>query len=203
MRILEISMEVLTKKDIRNQMKALRSSFSDEYIRERSSIIGKKLIESTWLFDYEQIFVYAAAKNEVALTDFIRYCISHDRKLAFPRTEGLEMEFYEVTDPSKLEVGNFGILEPDSSCPLAVPHNVCMLVPGVAFSRNGFRIGYGRGYYDKYLSRYAASRIYTVGIAYEKQLVPAFLTDKFDIAMNRLITEETEEIIDDGFRTVM
>lgn len=103
------------------------------------------------------------------------------------------MVFFAVGDEQQLCSGAFGVMEPDVehvSLPLYLPSGnvVPMLVPGVAFSKNGDRIGYGKGYYDRYMVRHP--EVNTVGICFTCQLLDEIPAESQDIAMHQIVTEE-------------
>ena len=192
------------KAAIRKRIRTLRSSLTEQQTAEYSRKICQNLIKQKELCQFEQIFVYSSTQNEADLTDFIRYSWEHEIKIAFPKVHGQEMDFYEVVCLEQLEAGAFGILEPNASCNKVVPsikQPFMMLVPGVAFSEKGYRIGFGKGFYDRYLARYP--QIHTIGIAYENQICKEIPADEFDIPMDRIITEEREVVINEKFGTIM
>lgn len=103
------------------------------------------------------------------------------------------MVFFLVRDEQQLCSGAFGVMEPDVehvSLPLYLPSGnvVPMLVPGVAFSKKGDRIGYGKGYYDRYIVRHP--EVNTVGICFTRQLLDDIPAESQDIAMHQIVTEE-------------
>lgn len=185
-----------TKESIRREIRRKRNELTQQQVKNWSSVICQKLMERRELTQKEWIFVYSATQNEVNLKEFIQYAMQYDINIAFPKVHGDFMEFYEVKECTQLVEGAFHILEPIESCRRVILNSdmTCsMLVPGVAFSEEGYRIGYGKGYYDRYLAQYP--QIHTLGVAYEMQLCKAFETNKFDIAMDEIITEEREIII--------
>ena len=106
------------------------------------------------------------------------------------------MEFYPVTSWEGLAEGSFRILEPtDTRCGVVPGNTTVVCVPGIAFSNHGDRIGMGKGYYDRYLSRYP--QLYKIGLAYELQMEYSWTPDVCDIAMDLLITEIREVQIDE------
>ena len=179
-----------TKRLIRKNSLEKRSGLSIEQWTSYSDIIELKLLE---LADYKQadaILCYADYKGEVRTTSFMERALLDGKEVACPRVNGKKdgvMEFYQVSSLNELDSGYKGILEPIGAIPY-VPEKRCLMVlPGAAFDASGNRIGYGKGYYDRYLDRYP--KIHTVGICFECQLVDAVPATEYDWVMDRVITE--------------
>ena len=100
------------------------------------------------------------------------------------------MKFYQIASYEELEIGCFDILEPKEHCAeiIDIPKNSVVIMPGVAFDKKGNRIGYGRGYYDKYFTNYP--KIYKIAITYSLQIVQEIPVNKYDIKADCVITEE-------------
>lgn len=113
--------------------------------------------------------------------------LAEGKQVAFPRTEGETMEFYPVTSLKGFQKGAFGIMEPVGDCPLK-EEKPLILVPGLGFDRKCCRIGYGKGFYDRYFARFPASR--KVGVAYNIQIAEKIPRDIYDVPMDVVITEE-------------
>jgi 5-formyltetrahydrofolate cyclo-ligase len=180
------------KKEIRREMIALRDACPAEYRAQASEKIAEKLLRADWYEACTEILVYAAIRSEVDLTAFLEQAWADGKKLYFPKVEGEEMEFYRADSFAELSPGTFGVREPVSGERLArmLPFLTPMLVPGVAFSRDFHRIGYGKGYYDKYLTANQKNkRLMAIGIAYALQLVDELETDAFDYPMQEIITD--------------
>ena len=98
------------------------------------------------------------------------------------------MDFFYVDKLSEMEKGRFGICEPKPTLPRVVDFSdALMLVPAMSFDRRGFRLGYGGGYYDRFLE---AHPVRTVGITYEMFMVEALPHDEYDKAVNQIATED-------------
>ena len=95
------------------------------------------------------------------------------------------MVFRRIEDISKLEKGNFDIPEPKESCPIQETHDV-ILIPSIGLDNNGNRIGYGYGFYDKYLTKNESTKI---ALTYSKQIVKSIPNSEHDIKMDWIVTE--------------
>ena len=138
------------------------------------------------------LLCYASRPDETDTWGILRIAWRSGKTVALPRCEGHgSMAFYSVPDENALQKGMFGILEPSAACTLYIPkaHDLC-IVPGLAFDRSGHRLGYGGGYYDRYLS---AHPIFTVGICYPNCLTSALPTEPFDIPVRQVICHSDEQ----------
>lgn len=108
------------------------------------------------------------------------------RRIVLPRVEGDAMRFYDY-DPASLRSGAFGIDEPQQGEACDPADIDLVIVPGVAFTASGARLGRGRGYYDRYLSQ-PAFRAFRVGVCYAHQIVDALPVEPHDIPMHRVVT---------------
>lgn len=190
MRTLVRNME--TKDQVRKKCRLLRNDISFMYRQYASYEICRKLLASDWYEKSEQILLYMATQNEVDLTALIERAWEDKKKLYFPKVYGNEMEFYPAYCMEDFVPGAYGIAEPKATEPLErmIVDRTPMLVPGVAFSTDGYRIGYGKGYYDRYLTANQKNkRLIPMGIAYSFQVVEAFETEPHDYPMRAVITD--------------
>ena len=135
-------------------------------------------------------------KNEPDLLPFAKYLLALGKKVAFPIsiTDTYDLDFRLITDLSQMKAGAYGIPEPSDNLPIINDFGkaIC-LVPALAFDRRGFRIGYGKGYYDRFLSKH---RTCTVGMTYDCLVTDILPTDKNDIPVDMIITESGVKIPD-------
>ncbi|MCI5858131.1 MAG: 5-formyltetrahydrofolate cyclo-ligase [Agathobacter sp.] len=181
-----------TKNQVRKKCRLLRNDISFLYRQYASYQICKKLLESDWYAECDRILLYMATQNEVDLSAFMERAWADKKKLYFPKVIGEEMDFYLAESMCDFKTGSYGILEPDTMEPISLMliDKTPMLVPGVAFSNDGYRIGYGKGYYDRYLiTNQKNKRLIPIGIAYSFQVVDAFETDPHDYPMRTVITD--------------
>jgi 5-formyltetrahydrofolate cyclo-ligase len=108
--------------------------------------------------------------------------------LCFPETRAMDPCI--ITDFSDLEIGNYGIREPKAACALVVPHEEIdvVLIPAVAFDRRRQRIGYGGGYYDRFLPK--VPRAARIGVVFSCQIIDEVSVGPYDIPAQRIVTEE-------------
>lgn len=132
------------------------------------------------------VAVYLASKDEIDLADFISAALSAGCTVVAPRWNGTDYELVPVVDLAKLVPGLHGILEP-SAGPVIRPADVCAwLVPGLAFTKDGCRLGYGGGWYDRLLAQ-VPKHIPRIGIAYDFQLMDELPSEPHDIRLTDVV----------------
>lgn len=182
-----------SKARLRKRIKETRNELPQEIRQTYSKAIASSITEQPWYRDTEQFLVYSAIQSEVNLATLYENALSSGKKLYFPKVSGETMEFYQIDRMEQLCAGVFHVMEPD------IEHldlkkyermqdTVPILVPGVAFSGSGGRIGYGKGYYDRYLAEH--QELMPFGIAYACQLVDEIEAEPQDVAMHAVVTEE-------------
>ena len=132
--------------------------------------------------------LYTSVRGEASTEYLIDELLKRGCRVALPRVFGREMRFFYVTDRSQLVAGAYGIPEPADGCQEADAPKALVITPGVGFSKDGNRIGYGAGYYDRFFA--AEPDHMAVGICYGFQLFPAFETEKHDKKMAYIVTPE-------------
>lgn len=189
-----------SKQELRKRLKAIRNAIPGENRAEKNSRITKQLLSADWYDKADIILVYAAVQSEADLASFCETAWKSGKSLFFPKVLGKEMEFYGIESWSQLAPGAFSVMEPDTEHHnLKLYHNSLqgiILVPGVAFSREGYRIGYGGGYYDRFLAKHDS--LYTVGIAFAEQMVDFFAAEPHDCRMKEVVTDREVCCRNDG-----
>ncbi len=184
--------DILTrKKELRRTMlRHLCATFSTHEQSEARSAPLRRLL-SPYLSHTSPLLIglYASQMHEVQLLPLLTEFPQHH--YAFPRchVSSRHMEFYRVRQPTlELHLGSYNIREPHQSCPLLDASQLDMIIiPGVAFSPCGARLGYGGGYYDRYLMR--APQAARVALAYRDQLCEHLPTEDHDLHVEHLICE--------------
>lgn len=189
------------KERMRRRMLALRSRLNEEDSKLKAEAICRTVWQQLEVMEahctpVSVIAAYMAHNNEVDLSTLLRKLWQYQRTVLLPRTmsKSYEMEMRIVQDrPKQLALGRFGLLEPVKATKHWPGKIDGVLVPGVVFSETGHRIGYGAGYYDRFLKQYEKTYSdlpYLVGIAYEFQVVPDLPVEPHDFSMDCIITEE-------------
>lgn len=180
--------DFMTKKELRKHFTALRKTASS---RENDRLITERLINLPVFDNADTVLLFASYCSEPSTWALASTLLERNIPIAYPKcgVDG-EMTFYRVSSLDKLHIGKFGIAEPDGSI-MDIPHitdrTVC-IVPGLAFTPDGRRIGYGGGYYDRFLSK--NPQLYTIALAYEKCITEDLPTMEHDIKVKSIVTEE-------------
>ncbi len=182
----------MTKQEIRQEIKSLCSQ-NAEKLAEKSALICKNILSSKQFVEATEIFAYMPLPDEVDLTEVIKTALQDGKKVALPKIiskeDGIIKFFY--LDPQKTLTqqtaeGTFGILEPDETLP-ATPdtaQNTLILVPGRAFTKEGDRLGRGKGYYDRYLAKKRLPNVAIAGVCFGFQVLAEVPTDPTDVKMD-------------------
>ena len=174
-------------------MLAKRKGLSEEAVREKSRKIKKKLFELPEFKKAGTIMFYAAKGKEVRTEEMIKESLKMGKRVAVPIGKVRERDLIPsfLTDYGELAPGAYGILEPREEHRRLVPLKKLelIIVPGVAFDRQGNRLGWGGGFYDNFLGR-IPSGVPRLGLAFELQIVESLPIGEEDIPMDGIITEE-------------
>lgn len=186
------------KKLLRKVMLQKRKTLSDSEIAVKNSAITEKLLELEKVQSAELILPFVSARGEVGTREFISKCLEAGKTVAVPRCiDGSNMEFCVIHTFDDLEKGMYGIDEPKQHCEIIKAENAqnsVLIVPGLCFSYDGYRLGYGKGYYDRFISRYKG---YTVGVCYSEFMTDDIPVDEYDRCVDIVITEK-QKGNDDG-----
>ena len=190
---------------IKEEKKALR----EEYYKKRSemdpgrkSALDKKIVErfkalATYRYAHT-LLLYYPVKGEIDITPLISDALSQGKRVAMPRCEssGSIMHFHYINSIDDLKEGRFGILEPSEDAELFTMDNpggpCAVVIPALSYDRGGYRLGYGKGFYDRYFGHAGIS---TVGLVYADFLTERLPHGRFDIAVDIVVTEKEVRVI--------
>ena len=173
------------KKSLRREMKAKRNALTEE---EKSSATANCLSQLKKIPEFintHWIYAYIACRNELETAGIIDWCLKNGKHVAVPKVHGEIMHFYEIHSLRDCVPGAFGILETVGEEKDRVTAPGFMLVPGLAFDKNGNRLGYGGGFYDKYLSSHEG--LTTAALGYDFQMVEEVPTGMYDQKMDYVV----------------
>lgn len=179
------------KRDIRGEFLAARNALTADEIIAGSRQVVQRLIGLGAIRGASTVMVYLAFGSEVVVDDLIRWGWNEGKGIAVPRCNPVDRELTasRVEGFDELERGHYGIREPKGDRLRPVPPDEidAVVVPAVAFDRRGNRLGYGGGYYDRFLP--AAPRAVRVGAAFACQIVAELPADRHDIGMDCIVTD--------------
>lgn len=180
------------KKNLRAQYKQYRERMNPTKKAQHDAAILSRFLSLREYENMRTVFTYVSKPIEVDTTALIRSVLSSGRKVAVPLClpETCGMRFYEIHSLEELVNGAYGVLEPEpaESMPAAeVPENSVCIVPGFSFDSQGYRLGYGKGYYDRFLSEFKGL---TVGLCYAGCVKLDLPHGYYDRPVDILITEK-------------
>jgi 5-formyltetrahydrofolate cyclo-ligase len=186
--------------ELREKIKERRNNLKPEYIEKYSVQASRALYkylrhDLLWEKDIP-VLCYYPLHNEVDLRPLYVELLEEDVKLYFPVTEGENMTFYQVESLDDFVEGTFHVMEPKNrEYPLTdLAQSMIALVPGVMFDVSGNRVGYGKGYYDRYLK--GCADCHKIGIAYPMQILGQWEAKPWDVPMDCLLPDMMEETHD-------
>lgn len=179
------------KSVLRLKYKELRKSIPKDKKSELDLAVTKRFLNLTEYKNADTLYAFISKDIEVNTKAIIDDALKSGKKVAVPVTnpDDVSMEFYYINSYSDLIDGSYGIKEPDiSKCVKAGEYeSSIMAVPGLVFDKKGFRIGFGKGYYDRFISRYKGV---TAGICYSGFIKAELPFDKYDKAVTLIVTDK-------------
>lgn len=175
----------MDKKELRRQIRKKKRAMTQEQILQASICLGELFRQTQQYQAAKTIYGYLPYNQEVRTTAILEQALADGKKVAVPKVYGDEMRFIYLTDLSQVEIGYAGIPEPIQDTPVAEDPTALVLMPGLAFDRMGHRIGYGGGFYDKFLSREPNHP--TVALCYDFQLLDRLETEEFDVPVDLVL----------------
>jgi 5-formyltetrahydrofolate cyclo-ligase len=184
----------MRKEDIRKKILSLRDSITEEEMNSKSEKIREKLFNLPEFKKAKVILFYVSKGSEVKTEGMIKLALKSGKRVVVPISDVKQKKLIlsELKDFDKeLEPGTFKILEPKKEFfrPISPDNIDFIIVPGIAFDKNGNRIGYGMGFYDKFLSS-LKKHIPVIGLAYEFQVVDNIPATDKDVTVDKILTEK-------------
>ena len=187
----------ILKKTLRKKFISERNSLASDYRNSSTNTIFATLEEQNFFESSEKIFIYVGFGSEITTETFIKKWINK-KQIFVPKIENGKMNLIRLKSWDELAPGHFGVLEPTSSDYYEGKIDL-VVTPSIVFDNNGYRLGYGKGYYDKYFS----SREYdiSVGLSYHKLLQDNVPKEDHDIKVDVIITEEKTFLINEKYNS--
>lgn len=187
----------MTKTQIRMKMRKERNSLLATEQTELNKSIYKKLYDLDVYHKSSTLFTYVSFQSEINTIAIIDQAFREKKQIYIPRVEGKEMEFYKIDSMDSLSISSMGIKEPyqdetkrftGRGESLNHKEMQLMFLPGLAFDILGNRIGYGAGYYDRYLQRHSKDTFIKIAFAYEFQILDKINAENHDVKADIIIT---------------
>ena len=175
----------MDKKQLRKQIREQKRAMTPEQIEEKSRLLREKFLASQQYREAKTVYGYMPYNQEVRTVPILEQALADGKRVAVPKVYGDEMRFIYMTDLCAVANSDMGIPEPVADSPIADDKTALVLMPGVAFDPQGHRIGYGGGYYDKFLSQEPEHP--TVALCYDFQMLPRLDTEEFDIPVDLVL----------------
>lgn len=175
-----------TKEEIRQRIKKTRAALTRQRWMEDSEAAAAILTGLACFQNARHIYCYVDMGRELRTREIIKEAWRRDKQVWVPKVRGSRIHFYELTDLAHLRPGTYGILEPEEGREGSGEDGLAV-VPGVAFDKALNRLGYGGGYYDRFLAGHPG--LFRVGLAFECQLVEKIPAEPFDQRADLLVTE--------------
>ena len=172
----------MDKKALRQTIKAQKKAMTEAEIVAASNRLAEQFYATEQYRNAKTIYGYLPYNQEVRTTPILQKALADGKKIAVPKVYGDKMRFIYLEDLSQVEKGYCNIPEPIDDGPVADDPTALVLMPGLAFDAEGHRIGYGGGFYDKFLMEEPGHP--TVALCYEFQMLPHLETEEFDIPVD-------------------
>lgn len=175
----------MDKKEVRRQIREQKRAMTPEQIEQASAKLTQLFLATQQYQKAGTVYGYLPYNQEVRTIPLLAQALKDGKRVAVPKIYGDEMRFIYLTDLGAVEPSDKGIPEPVADEPVADDPTALVLMPGVAFTENGQRIGYGGGYYDKFLANEPNHP--TVALCYGFQIVPQLPTESYDIPVDLVL----------------
>lgn len=172
----------MDKKELRSQIRQLKRAMTQEQILAASEKLGELFVNTSQYQNAKTIYGYLPYNQEVRTVPMLEQAIRDGKRVAVPKVYGDDMKFIYLDDLTQVSEGYAGIPEPIADGPVADDPTALVLMPGMAFTEKGDRMGYGGGFYDKFLA--SEPQHPTVALCYGFQIVESLPTEEYDIPVD-------------------
>lgn len=175
----------MNKQELRRAIRERKRAMTEEEIVERSNALAEKFYNSPAYQAASTIYGYLPYNQEVRTVPMLQRALDEGKRVAVPKVYGEEMRFIYLEDLTLVSKGYAGIPEPIADAPVAEDQRALVLMPGLAFDPQGHRIGYGGGFYDRFLAQEPQHP--TLALCYEFQMQAHLDTEEFDIPVDTVL----------------
>jgi len=179
------------KNTIRKKILSMRNRQKKDVKLNKDAAIKKRLLSLPEVRKAKIVLCYVSIKGEVKTDDMIPECLEHGKRILVPFLDDKKeaIMISEIKDLDELSPGAFGIPQPKNPKEFSLEKIDLIVVPGIAFDRRGNRVGYGSGFYDRFLKKLKKG-IPTVALAYDFQIVKEIPTNGMDVRVHKIVTEK-------------
>lgn len=172
----------VSKQALRQRIQRQRQAMTAKAVAEKSLALCSMVLSSPQYQSAKTLYAYLPFRNEVQILPLLHQALADGKQVALPKCYGKEMRFLLTTDFSQIQHSAFGAPEPAANAPVAQDTSALVIVPGLVFDRRGYRIGYGGGYYDRFLAREPEHP--TMALCYDFQLLPHLEAEAHDVPVD-------------------
>jgi len=177
------------KKELRKKYLTIRKEITQKDSKDK--IICEKFLNMELYKKSDTILAYYPINTEINIIPIIKRALNDNKKVALPKTidKSGNMEFYFINNLNNLVKGNFEIMEPimEPKNKVLNYNNALIIIPGICFDLNNYRLGYGKGYYDRFLKKIS---IMSVGLCYQECLINNIEVDEYDQKVDIVLTDK-------------
>lgn len=175
----------MDKQALRKEIREKKRAMTEAEIVSKSEKLGQLFLSSAAYQEAKTIYGYLPYNQEVRTVAMLQQALEDGKRVAVPKCYGDEMKFIYLEDLSRVEKGYCGIPEPVEDSPVANDPTALVLMPGLAFTKEGLRMGYGGGFYDKFLASEPGHP--TLALCYDFQMVEHIPTEEFDVPVDTVL----------------
>ena len=175
----------MNKQELRRFIREKKRAMTTQEIESKSAELGRLFRETEAYRNAKTIYGYLPYNQEVRTVPMLEQAIADGKRVAVPKCYGDEMKFIYLDDLTKVEKGYANIPEPIADAPVGDDPTALVLMPGLAFDREGHRIGYGGGFYDKFLASEPGHP--TLALCYDFQMMDHLETEAYDIPVDTVL----------------
>lgn len=180
------------KSELRREVLQRRKALGEEERAGAAMFLAERILGHQWYYLSENLLGFVPYGSEIDIREILQDVLKKGKKLYLPKVLGDEMQFFRVTSLEELEEGYKGILEPKGDTEVfaydeAIAQRTLLLMPGVAFDSMRNRIGYGKGYYDRYLQGKEALQLRSIAVGFRCQMVEEIPAQELDIKPYQVI----------------
>ena len=175
----------MDKKTLRKRIREQKRAMTQLQIETASKKLVQMFLDTELYRNAKTIYGYLPYNQEVRTEPILQRALADGKRVAVPKIYGDEMKFIYLPDLSQVASGYAGIPEPIADEPVGDDPTALVLMPGMAFTKEGYRIGYGGGYYDKFLA--AEPNHPTIALCYDFQMVEQLPTEEFDVPVDMVL----------------